>query len=377
MSDADPTIQPIVMPKWGLAMQEGLLAEWHVEAGAALKKGDEIADIETAKIANVFESPIEGTVRRLVARPGDTLQVGALIAVVAPAETEDAAIDAYVEAFQGRFAAEAADAAPPPEPETIEAVGRRLRYLAQGEGDATPALLLHGFGGDYLSWMFTQEALSAERRAYALDLPGHGGSTKDVGDGLPSLAAAILAFMDAKGIAKAHLVGHSMGGALSLLLAREHPDRVASLTLIAPGGLGAEIDGAFLDGFIQEKRPKKLRAVLERLVADPDAITAEMVEEVVRFKRLDGAEAALRSLRAALAEGDRQRGDLRGVLSKTDIPVLVVWGEADRILPASHADGLPEGVSVLRLERTGHLPHMERAEEVNAKLGEHLRAADG
>ena len=183
--------------------------------------------------------------------------------------------------------------------------------------------------------------------------------------------------MDAKGIEKAHVVGHSMGGALGLLMARDDAKRLASLTLVAPGGLGQEIDGAYLDGFIEEKRGKKLRLVLERLVADPSAITAEMVDEVIRFKRLDGAEAALRKVRAALAEGDRQRGSLRDVLDGAAVPVLVVWGEADRILPAKHADGLPEGVEVLRLPDTGHLPHMERAGEVNAAIGGHLAKAEG
>ena len=66
-------IQPIVMPKWGLAMEEGMLTKWSVAPGQAVSKGQEIADIETSKIANVFESPAEGTIRRLVVPEGQTV----------------------------------------------------------------------------------------------------------------------------------------------------------------------------------------------------------------------------------------------------------------------------------------------------------------
>ena len=62
-------IQTIVMPKWGLAMQEGTLAAWHVAPGQEVSKGQEICDIETSKIANVFESPVTGSLRRLLVQP--------------------------------------------------------------------------------------------------------------------------------------------------------------------------------------------------------------------------------------------------------------------------------------------------------------------
>src|SRR5690606_24872054 len=69
-------IRPIVMPKWGLAMQEGMVAKWLVEEGAEIGAGDEILDIETSKIANVFESPVAGPLRRIVVGEGETVPVG-------------------------------------------------------------------------------------------------------------------------------------------------------------------------------------------------------------------------------------------------------------------------------------------------------------
>lgn len=369
MSDAEG-IQPIVMPKWGLAMQEGMLAAWHVAEGQEVAKGQEIADIETSKIANAFESPVAGPLRRRLVGEGETVPVGALLAVVAEPSVADEAVEAFVADFQASFAASAAEAeASGPEPEFVEAGGRRLRYLKVGEGTGTPVLFVHGYGGDLNSWMFNQPEVAQGRVAYALDLPGHGGSAKDVGEGgVEALAASVVAFMDALGIAKAHLVGHSLGGAVSLHLALEHPDRVASVTALAPGGLGPEISMEYIDGFIGTSRARKLKSVLEMLVHDPSLITNDMVEEVLKYKRLDGAEAALRTIRDAAFAGGRQSLQLAGRLDGVKAPVQVIWGREDRILPVKHAEGLPGAVRTTVLDATGHLVHMERATEVTGAI---------
>lgn len=367
-------IEAVVMPKWGLAMQEGMLAAWHVEEGEEVERGEEIADIETSKIANVFESPVEGVLRRRVAAEGETLPVGALLAVVAPAEVDDAAIDAFVSDFQARFAAEGPSGEAPPEPAFIEAGGRRIRYLAMGEEKGTPVLLVHGFGGDLNNWLFNQEELAEDHWTLAIDLPGHGGSAKEVGEGdVGSLAASVLAFMDAKGIGRAHLVGHSLGGAICLYLAINHPDRVATLSAIAPAGLGPDIAMDYIDGFIANNRAKKLRPVLEMLVHDPSLVTAEMVEDILKYKRLDGVEAALNTVAQACFAGGRQSLEFEAGLEELRCPAQVIWGRHDRILPASHAQDLPDTLEAHLLEDAGHLVHMERAREVNALIGAMLR----
>ena len=148
-------------------------------------------------------------------------------------------------------------------------------------------------------------------------------------------------------------------------MAANQSERVASATLIAPAGLGSEINMDYIDGFIEQKRAKKLRAVLELLVADPGSITSEMVEEVIKFKRVDGVGPALEKLRDGLMPGGTQGTDLRASLSTLAAPAQVVWGEEDQILPAAHADGLPDAVTVTKYEKTGHMPHMEKAAEVN------------
>jgi pyruvate dehydrogenase E2 component (dihydrolipoamide acetyltransferase) len=366
MSDA---IRPIVMPKWGLAMQEGMVAKWLVEPGAEIKAGQEILDIETSKIANVFESPVAGPLRRVVVAEGEAVPVGALLGVVADASVSDADLDAYVAKFQEEFAAHAAEAGiAAPEPETIDAGGRRIRYLALGEGEGAPIVLVHGFGGDLNNWQFNQEALAADRPTYALDLPGHGGSTKDLGPGhvhVGALAGALLDFMDAKGIAKAHLVGHSLGGAIALDMALNHAERVASVTAICAAGLGPEINMAYIDGFMAANRRKQLQPVLEMLVADPAMVSREMIEDVLKFKRLDGVETALNRIIDDTFAGGQQALQLTGRLGELTVPVQVIWGRQDRIIPARHTEGLPSKVHVHVLDGAGHMVHMEKAAEVN------------
>ncbi|MGH6904835.1 MAG: acetoin dehydrogenase dihydrolipoyllysine-residue acetyltransferase subunit, partial [Geminicoccaceae bacterium] len=346
MSDA---IRPIVMPKWGLAMQEGMVAKWLVEEGAEIEAGVEILDIETSKIANVFESPVAGPLRRVVVGEGETVPVGALLGVVADASVPDADLDAYIAAFQEEFAAHAAAAGEAaPQPETVEAGGRRIRYLALGEG-GVPIVFVHGLGGDLNNWQFNQETLAEGRATYALDLPGHGGSTKDLGAGhvhVGALAGAVVDFMDAKDIARAHLVGHSLGGAIALDLALNHADRVASVTAICSAGLGPEINMVYIDGFMAARRRKQLQPVLEMLVADPQMVSREMIEDVLRFKRLDGAEAALNRIIDDTFAGGQQALQLTGRLGELAVPVQVIWGREDRIIPASHAEGLPSKVHV-------------------------------
>ncbi len=368
MSEA---IEAVVMPKWGLAMQEGMLATWLVEEGETVAKGQEIAEIETSKIANVFESPAAGLLRRRVAAEGETLPVGALLAVLAPESVSEEEIDRFVAAFRRRFAEALAAGAGEaiPEPRVVEAGGRRIRCLEVGEGEGTPVVFLHGFGGDLSSWSLNQEALADGRRTIALDLPGHGGSDKRVASGDPAeLAAAVADLLDALDVPRAHLVGHSLGGAVALRFALDRPERVAGLTLLAPAGFGEEIENAYLEGFLREKRAKKLRPVLEMLVHDPATISREMVEEVLRYKRLDGVIEALAEIRESCFPGGRQRIELRSRLGDLTMPVQVVWGREDRILPARHAEGLPAGVTVTLFEECGHLPHMEKAAACNALI---------
>ena len=370
-------IQPIVMPKWGLAMEEGALTSWLVQNGAEIEKGQEIAEIETSKLANVFESPASGIVRRLVAKEGDVLPVGALLAVLAPASVADADVDSFVASFVVEAPADA-DAAGAAVERKLERGGQTLVFKAAGlQNEATPVVLIHGFGGDSDNWLFNIDELAKSRPVYAIDLPGHGKSSKTLATGdLGELAQAVGDLIDETEAEKVHLVGHSLGGAVAFQILRDRPDRVASVAGIAPVGFDARVNGDFIEGFIAAQKRKDVKAALQLLLSDPDLVSSQMIEGVLRFKRVEGAREALRAIADRNLPSGRQTASFRDLVDENRVPVMIVWGERDAILDPSAAQRLPSSVEVVRVESAGHMPHLEAASTVNSKLAELFNAAD-
>jgi len=370
-------ITAITMPKWGLTMTEGKVLGWLKAEGDSYRAGEELLEIETSKITNVMEAGEAGTLRRIVAAEGASLPVGALLAVAAPVSVPDEEIAAFVAGFVApEPAAEEAAEDSALRPREIEAGGRRLRLLDLSAGDATPVLFIHGFGADLNSWMFTQPVIAEGRRAVALDLPGHGGSTREVGAGDgATLAAAVADAIDTLGLERVHLVGHSLGGAVAVALAERRPERVASLTLIAAAGLGSEINASFIEGFVRAGRRREAQEVLALLVHDPASVSRAMIEDVLRYKRLDGVAAALATIARAWFPEGRQALDLRPALATLALPIQLIWGRDDRIIPLAHAEALAGRLPVHIVDDAGHLPHMEKAGEVNRLIGRFIAAS--
>lgn len=111
-------IYPIAVPKWGIEMVEGTVNAWNKAEGDAVSKGDEVFEMESDKIVNVWDSPVAGVLRRIVAQAGETRPVGALLGVIAAAEVEDAAIDAFIADFGGRAPAAAGEQSAAAAPKT-------------------------------------------------------------------------------------------------------------------------------------------------------------------------------------------------------------------------------------------------------------------
>ena len=358
----------ITMPKWGLSMIEGKVNEWLVEEGTDITVGDEILDIETEKIANTFEALDAGVLRRKVAAEEETLPIGALLGVLAPESVDDAAVEAFIEEFQKNYV--------PPDPEEEDAgpnyefaelEGYKIRYLTLGDAEQH-VILIHGFGGELDRWLFNQQPMSAYAKTTAFDLPGHGQSSKAVSDGsLAALARVVAGLIDHLGADEAHLVGHSLGGAIALKTALDFPDKVSGLSLIGSAGLGDEINAEYISGFIAAESRRDLKPLMKQLVGDPKLVNRSMVDDVLKFKRIDGVTEALETIAAAFISDAKQTENFQAQLGDIDVPIQLIWGSADQIIPAAHAEAT-SAAKVDILDGYGHLVQLEAASEVNHLL---------
>ncbi|MBM7171312.1 acetoin dehydrogenase dihydrolipoyllysine-residue acetyltransferase subunit [Streptomyces sp. G44] len=360
------------MPKWGLSMRTGKITEWFADEGDVVAEGDELAEIDTDKIAGTLEAPRAGVLRRIVAGAGGEAPVGRAIALIAPAGVPDAAIERAAAKARAELArGEPAEDEGSPVTGTAEVGGRTLAYATSGTG-AAEIVLVHGFGGDKNSWLFVQEALATRHTVYALDLPGHGESAKDVGDGgLDTLATVLTGFLDALGIERAHLVGHSLGGAVCVAAAAGAPGRIASLALVSPAGIGPDMDASCLRGFAAAGTRGELRPWLRGLFADGGRLSGKLVDGLLRYKRMDGVDRALRTLLPTLlTEHDAPALDVTHLLASpaAGIPTVALWGREDRVLPASNAAELKGRAEIRLADGAGHLAHLETPGEVVAAV---------
>jgi pyruvate dehydrogenase E2 component (dihydrolipoamide acetyltransferase) len=366
-------IIPIIMPKWGLSMKEGTVGCWLVEDGTEITVGLPILEVETDKIANAVEAPDAGLLRRKVATEGEVLPVKALLGVLANKEVSEADIDAYIAAFVVPAADADDEAQAGPSYQYVEVDGLRIRYARRGQAEGTPVLFIHGFGGDLDNWLFNIDAIGEKHPVIALDLPGHGQSAvKLPGTSLQALANFVARFMAVIDVPQAHLVGHSVGGAIAAQMALSQPQRVASLSLIDSAGFGPEINTGYTEGFTRAASRRELKPVLELLFKDPTLVSRQMVDDVLKYKRLDGVTELLESLNTGLFKDGQQVAQPGVALVGCDKPVLMVWGKDDQIVPAAHAVNAPAGATVAQFDGVGHMAQMERAGDVNRLILRHL-----
>ena len=253
----------------------------------------------------------------------------------------------------------------------IEVEGLQVRYSDRGSGDSV-ILLLHGFGGDLDNWMFNLGALSEKHRLLALDLPGHGKSSKTIIDpSIKGMEKIVSKFLELLDLTSVNIVGHSMGGAIAIQMLLDHPQTVKSLTLIGSAGLGTNINSDYLNGFVESQTPQEMTRVLQQLFADESLVSRQLVEEILNYKRMDGVETALKALSETLKSLGQQT-ILADNLVASGKPVQLIWGREDRIMPVSHAENFSAAVGtnveIEIFESAGHMVHMEKASEVNRCL---------
>ena len=234
----------------------------------------------------------------------------------------------------------------------IRVGGRPVRHRATGEGP--PLVLVHGLGGSTRWWEPVLPALAERHAVHLVDLPGFGAmARRGRRIALAETGAWLLAWLDAAGIARPALAGHSMGAAIAVRAAAEAPDRIDRLVLVAPAGLLARS----LLGY-----GLPLATALRRA---PPRLVSILVRDAVRA----GPLTLLRSTLEVVA--DDARADLRRVT----VPTLVVAGERDPIVPAAVCDVVREELPAARLvvlPRAGHVPMFDRPDAFAETLLEFL-----
>ncbi|HEY7591627.1 MAG TPA: alpha/beta fold hydrolase [Actinophytocola sp.] len=264
--------------------------------------------------------------------------------------------------------------------ETLRIAGRSVRYRATGDTANPPVVMLHGIARSLEDFTDQHELLDDRYRVYSVDLAGFGESDPLPGKStLPGITDAVAAFLDEIGETRpAHLVGNSLGGAVAMLLALRHPDRVRSLVLVDSAGFGREVTIAL--------RVLALRPLGRLLLRRPSLSTSRRMEQAIFRDRGFVTEARVeRALELArrshgpdvLLQLTRSLGTFRGVrrpwrdaiiaaTAAAAVPTLIVWGSHDLILPVAHLDAakrlLPHARTHLFAD-TGHMPQIERAEE--------------
>ncbi|OLP62045.1 acetoin dehydrogenase dihydrolipoyllysine-residue acetyltransferase subunit [Xaviernesmea oryzae] len=415
----------LLMPRLGETMEEGRIAKWLKAEGESFARGEAILEIETDKTIAEFPALAGGKLLTILKGEDETVAVGAPIArILAPSEA--GAETSTVEASPAQARDQAASLAThanaassgngarlratplarrlarargldltalkgtgrrgriekhdvlsfaqdptrglqpatgPAEQVSSVALRRgRMAYLDSGAGEGVPLLLLHGFAGDRTTWAAIASGLKrAGRRVIIPDLPAHGltdieeTEPQGLGSDLPELLKSL-------DVDRVSVVAHSLGAFAAVMLAQAAPAKVRALTLIAPAGLGREIDTGFIAGMADAQHPGEVSHLLRRLSVQG----ADLSEPALASLTKALSAGRLKRLADNLAGPLGQRIDALSPLHKLSatLPIRVLVGLEDRIIPWSQVQALPPRIAVHLLARSGHMPQWDQAKEV-------------
>jgi len=263
----------------------------------------------------------------------------------------------------------------------------RLHYQRTGQG--RPLILLHGLVGSSRNWFGNMAYLGQEATVYAIDLINMGESERvpQLDAGMEATADRVVRCMDALGLDQADIAGHSHGGAIAMMLAAHHPNRVRSLILCAPANpfcdLGLQLIRFYKSGFgrnfarLVPLLPKRLKAIaLSRMYGDPSRVPPGALEGYTAGLRLPGT---IDHVLEILRLWSRDMARLRTVLSQVALkPTLLLWGDRDRAVSLTSGRELLRHLPQSRLvvlPGAGHIPFEEMPELCNAVMRDWLNAA--
>lgn len=275
-------------------------------------------------------------------------------------------------------AADEANADPSPREKRVAlADGRELNVLTAGPKGVPTIVFLHGLGGSQATWQLVLGELADRYRLIAIDLPGHGRSSAGDADySVAGHAAAVAEALTSIVTKGAVIVGHSLGGVIGLTIALDHPDLVSSLVLVDSAGLGGGISSELTTLMAGEPGVETARGLLALFYADQRLVADRAVADMAATQTEDAWAAQQATARAAFS-GDRQQVSLLPRVRDVDIPVLILWGDQDRVLP------MADGVAVLSrlpdatlrvLGGIGHVPQVEAAALTATAIDRHIKS---
>ena len=395
----------LTLPRMGETMDEGTVVAWLKQPGEHFRRGDTLLEVESDKINVEIPALEDGEMVRHLVSPGEKVAVDRPIAVVKPLGTSPASSVSIetqpapqqnlsleqIENNENRPQPKAKIRASPAARRAAGRVGidlaeirgsgpkgritgtdvqqyARLSFhparspvadsseqtLRWGAPKRGTCILLHGFAGDPTTWHRAGEFLAKQGfEAIAFELPGHG-SQPLTASSIDELVEELIPKLPKLLTAKFHLIGHSLGGAFAILIASRAPELVASLTLLAPVGIGTYIEQSFLDGITSAQTVDALERELRKTTAHPlsyakSALAATLVSLPAT---------SLRTISGLMARDGVQQLFLVPELEKITAPVRIFFGRQDRILHWQDALVLP-GKIALHLFDTGHMPHWE------------------
>ncbi len=279
-----------------------------------------------------------------------------------------------------------------PEDRWLELAGIKARYWRSGSGP--PLVLLHGIGGSLEAWYRNIPTLSAGHEVIALELPGCGRTTAPPvypKDTLGMFAQFAADELDRIGVQRAVWVGSSLGGAVAIEYALRFPQRVEALILVSSAGMSTDIGWPLrfltIPGLGEWlSRPSRVTSErsLRGIVADPAVITDDEIDTAFQLAQLPGAQHAfLAMLRVYCSFFGLKRSEIKrivGGLGQIEVPVLLVWGDRDVIVPV---ESMQTALRHLRqaqaaiLPGAGHLPYVEQPEAFNRLLLEFVGGVAG
>jgi pimeloyl-ACP methyl ester carboxylesterase len=273
---------------------------------------------------------------------------------------------------------------------TASLLGHDVSYL-EHRGQGAPLVMLHGVGSSISTWGDIPLRLAAEgRTVVAVDLLGHGDSGTGNGDfSLGAHASAVRDLLDHLGYSgRVHLVGHSLGGGVSLQFAYQFPDRVESLTLVSSGGLGPDVGiglrAASLPGSELVLRAASSERVLgmmsrmgrglRRVGIDSEVLSPNAIEKLTVLRDETRRAAFLSTVRSVVGPDGQRVSALDKMGGLDPRRVLIVWGECDPMIPIQHgldAHALLPGSTFVVVPGAAHHPHSHSPELVTREILRH------